>query len=504
MSDWVRDCFQNHPQCSKRSTNARLPTRVIDVGPADKSLPPRLIRCNSQDGRFVYLSYVRGSIPNKLFPESNALAFDAELLVEELPSIIRDAIEVTRWLGIRYLWVDGFCIGQDELENREIEIATLRRNLANASIVLHVAPDRDRSEGFFTQRPGYLIRIAVTEHTRAGKLLRTDLCLRKPIGRVQESLENTALRRAWLTQDIPMPVRWMAWAVDQNHWNCDSVTRSEGNTIVEECLFPELDGSIGLDAELRMDFRKRIVFEHWYREAERYSSSQYVDYRDKYSAMSNLVKVFGPDRYLAALWEPDLRRGLLWKIRSVREVRDKGKPPPPSWSWASSEGAVSYSLLPGIREDLVRPGDCPIEVSEYEVEGSSRSGEDEAKSQYRPDYLGPPVRAVLKIKTWTRKCSSNISVDGEWREAKYHFDIGVYEEEWNTGTDYVLVFLAPWSPSYVQHGMQCIGLILGLSETHSPNPEKRDLMSYTRRGLFLGFPFSKDMPGWEQEEFYLV
>ncbi|KAH7378009.1 hypothetical protein BKA64DRAFT_585809, partial [Cadophora sp. MPI-SDFR-AT-0126] len=38
-----------------------------------------------------------------------------------LPVLFRDAIELTRTLGIRFLWIDSLCIIQDDIEDWERE-----------------------------------------------------------------------------------------------------------------------------------------------------------------------------------------------------------------------------------------------------------------------------------------------------------------------------------------------------------------------------------------------
>ena len=68
-------------------------------------------------GRYVALSYVWGSGRSFTAREGNfkdLLRFDEfRRYLPSLPRTIRDAIELVRALGERYLWVDALCIIQD-------------------------------------------------------------------------------------------------------------------------------------------------------------------------------------------------------------------------------------------------------------------------------------------------------------------------------------------------------------------------------------------------------
>ncbi|OHF01828.1 hypothetical protein CORC01_03019, partial [Colletotrichum orchidophilum] len=45
--------------------------------------------------------------------------------VEDFPKTVRAAVEITKGLGLEYLWVDDVCIIQDSAEDWEKEAAKL-------------------------------------------------------------------------------------------------------------------------------------------------------------------------------------------------------------------------------------------------------------------------------------------------------------------------------------------------------------------------------------------
>jgi hypothetical protein len=73
---------------------------------------------------------------------------------DSLPETIKDAIKVTRALGIQFLWVDALCIIQEgEDEDKIREIGVMGRLYKNAAITIFAASARSVSEGFLQNRP---------------------------------------------------------------------------------------------------------------------------------------------------------------------------------------------------------------------------------------------------------------------------------------------------------------------------------------------------------------
>jgi len=88
---------------------APLPTRVIDVGSAaDTNI--RLIETKthlSGTAPYIALSYRWGE-GNKLTTTLNTLEEHLKgFLFEDMPRTLQDAVVVTRYLGVNYLWIDA-------------------------------------------------------------------------------------------------------------------------------------------------------------------------------------------------------------------------------------------------------------------------------------------------------------------------------------------------------------------------------------------------------------
>ncbi|KAK5655562.1 hypothetical protein OQA88_5493 [Cercophora sp. LCS_1] len=73
--------------------------------------------------------------------------------LDPLPQTIKDAIKVTRRLGIRYLWIDALCIIQEGDETDKLrEVGLMGQVYKNATITLAAASARGVSEGFLHAR----------------------------------------------------------------------------------------------------------------------------------------------------------------------------------------------------------------------------------------------------------------------------------------------------------------------------------------------------------------
>ncbi|SCO47432.1 related to tol protein [Fusarium fujikuroi] len=123
LRKWLSTCISSHQGCrvshsmTEKSTQETtvLPTRVVDIGDLkEHRSKPRLFISNKASGQYIALSHRWSkSIVTKLKGE-NLSQYQKELPVNDMPPTFQDAIEVTRQLGFRYLWIDSLCIIQDD------------------------------------------------------------------------------------------------------------------------------------------------------------------------------------------------------------------------------------------------------------------------------------------------------------------------------------------------------------------------------------------------------
>ena len=119
IKGWLRTCVANHKICAKSfdgitRSEARLPSRVIDVGGPNTRHAHLVTPEAEQKGSYITLSHCWGQTRQVTTTSANIRRHSFELPMSELSKTFQDAIELTRKLGIRYLWIDSICILQDD------------------------------------------------------------------------------------------------------------------------------------------------------------------------------------------------------------------------------------------------------------------------------------------------------------------------------------------------------------------------------------------------------
>lgn len=101
--------------------------------------------------RYLALSYVWGH--SKTLRNTKDISIDLETgaglseRLEELPKTIRDAIELARELGERYLWVDSLCIIQDDDEDKANQITAMDAVYGSAVLTIAATSGKNADAG---------------------------------------------------------------------------------------------------------------------------------------------------------------------------------------------------------------------------------------------------------------------------------------------------------------------------------------------------------------------
>ena len=100
-----------------QSSSKALPAKLIDVG-LDSNQSPRLVDTAGQTVTYVALSYCWGprTSSETQLTISNMSRLERGIESAEIPRCVLDAINFTRNLGVRYIWIDSLCIVQDDHE----------------------------------------------------------------------------------------------------------------------------------------------------------------------------------------------------------------------------------------------------------------------------------------------------------------------------------------------------------------------------------------------------
>ena len=338
----------------------------------------RLYEAKGELAPYTTLSYIWGG-PQPLTTTKDTLSTHVLTGFNEsdAPLTIRDAIQTTRILGLRYLWVDALCIIQDDDDDKNREIAQMRDIYKQSSLTIVAAGARSVREGFlhslrpldcplrFTISKTQNEQVAPEEKiSKSTNNVRGMLFIRRRT-EATITMARPVDSRAWTLGERLLSPRILVFSTDSLTWQC----REDSATLFGEAYGGRTTASDSLPTNLLYDRIQREP-EEAIKEAEMAWSEVLADYGergltfayDKLIALAGVAEEFHRifrGRYLAGLWERTLAQELLWTSIRPRSRRSGYKAP--SWSWASIDGEILMLSREPLRDFEVT--DCQVELA---------------------------------------------------------------------------------------------------------------------------------------------
>lgn len=417
-------CHDSHAQCSNKDDGA-LPTRVLDVtGGAIKLV----ISDGLPQGKYVALSHCWGASQPLRTLKENIASHQQGIDPNALPQTFRDAITVTRYLEIQYIWIDSLCIIQDDSLDWEREAAKMADVYGLAYLVLAASSTAGGSEGFLGRRAhhwgGSVTVPCPSSHWMAPIHYRPllDHGMPNAVHKSRGPLE----KRAWTFQERAMAKRFVSFGKHELLWNCSCLwdcecdwthaRRGKPNDSFDmmlknsALLFPRI---IQLSEEdLYHEWRTAI--------AAPYSIRDLTFSKDRLIALSAITTAFHErldDQFLAGLWRKQLHRDLCWyrvryRFKRLLEGFGTDNYTAPSWSWASLNPGLSVAWNMPIK-GLQLASTCHIieadctPVSSINPYGSVSAGHItleglfvSSTATYRPTQASDEVERLYQLKEW--------------------------------------------------------------------------------------------------------
>jgi hypothetical protein len=117
ISEWLNHCCQNHNRPCSNPTAMALPTRILRI----EGQGCDRLHVTSVDqpvmAHFACLRHCWGGVKPIETTTAKISSFQSHIPWHMLPSTFQDALELTRRLGLQYLWIDSLCIIQDDEED---------------------------------------------------------------------------------------------------------------------------------------------------------------------------------------------------------------------------------------------------------------------------------------------------------------------------------------------------------------------------------------------------
>jgi len=368
IKKWIHLCIDGHSRC-KQPDSPPLPTRVIDVGPADGSEEPKLVETRGSCGRYLALSHCWGKVQPLKTTTANLDERMREIPWASIPKTFQDAITVARRLNTQYIWIDSLCIIQDDPSDWEAEAANMATIYENSFLTVSASLASGANQGCFSLREqpheiykqdsnGQSFTILVRS------VLSHDNLSASGIGRLLSS-NIPLLNRAWCYQERLLATRILHFLPQELVWECKAAIYCECGTYMPRKRYSKwgyarIIERNGFDVTNKEPSAYSVIVSRlWPKIVHEYSGRSLTFRKDRLPALSGIAKRLQEStkesRYLAGLWSNHLPGALLWEIGKNFDGsqpvgrRDYHAARTPSWSWASIEGEGIYINYPGER-----------------------------------------------------------------------------------------------------------------------------------------------------------
>lgn len=344
INSWLKDCRNKHEACCSSggrilaNDSTPLPRRVLDVSPPDCDL--RLYESNGEKHRYVCLSHRWGDSQPLSTTSATLEARKQSIPWEIVPKTFQDAVDMTRKLGIRYLWIDSLCIIQDDADDWNEQSSRMCDIYQNGFLTIaatralgcedSLLPSFQHNVDGFDEHG--------SRHQIAVRLKDTHL--------YTERFSGSLLNRGWVFQERLLSRRMLHFGHDELFWECMECMTCECPTGL---FCPGLDIK-SIRTRIPEGGTKEDRRTSWQTIVQGYTSLSLTKISDRRVAILGLAAEMAPHRkgrYLAGLWEDTLISDLAWERLGGESWIGNARPPQtltrtPTWSWASIDDACTY------------------------------------------------------------------------------------------------------------------------------------------------------------------
>ncbi|KAK7427782.1 hypothetical protein QQZ08_005720 [Neonectria magnoliae] len=369
IESWLLNCHEDsHDDCVS-SEDPELPKRVVDVSGANGGI--RLFESHGQFSKYICLSHCWGRA--QIITTTTTTLQDRQkgISLSDLPQTFRDAVGLTRRLGIQYIWIDSLCIIQDDLRDWEVESAKMSAIYSNSYLTIAATKSPNGSGGLYTETPDF----QVSGKTPQGEAYRVffreridhhlDAILEPDRSEAGHGIISHAtavhhplLTRAWVYQERILSPRIVHFGPHEVFMECLSDIRCEcggiafhgssevAPAVMMKLLYADSMFSYAVGKEWHI-YAAYYIARIWRTMVCSYTALGITRFGDRLPAIGGLAKNMAgvrKSKYIAGLWENTLNDDLVW----VLFQSEQGKPPRPSpataptWSWASVGTHVLY------------------------------------------------------------------------------------------------------------------------------------------------------------------
>lgn len=321
--EWITECIAEHPHCGAKPYASTItqwyPSRLLDTGPLDQeSSSCRLVLPNVTpiQGSYATLSHCWGLKGSFKLTTSNYAQLQQVIPFNTLPPLYRDAIETSRRLQIRYLWIDSLCIIQngDNFTDWKQESAHMDKIYSGSFVNISAADAPDANHSLFHDRNLDAL-CSQTLELPVGSITTRFLLLDYNFWRTEVS--NAVINsRAWVLQERLLSPRVLYFGQRQILWECqqkeDAEIYPEG-LLIDLSRFPSRFKGFGYNqiGWKPRDHGDLSKYQYWCNIVNAYTRAKLTFSGDKLIALSAVAKTVREllqDSYVAGMWRRYLER----------------------------------------------------------------------------------------------------------------------------------------------------------------------------------------------------
>jgi hypothetical protein len=388
---WLHSCLENHDGCQQtiversgekvheddKSVSALgpkspftfhfpSPIRLLQIKDVENQRHIKVVTLHDNSLNYVALSHRwnSGPMPSWVTRKENLDEHFSSLDATKFPKTILDAMIISRKLGLDYIWIDCFCIVQDDAEDWATQAAQMGDIYLHAQLTICADVATDDDSGFLHPREpmgepyvSFNVRIGDTEssivHARYYNYNDGETLLWAPDSgsAFYHNVIYSALnRRGWTLQERVLSPRILHFGVNQMFWECRHCIEAEDGHNVPSLEAWKSDIEAAFFSASISDFQ---VFKAWTALVVEYTKRQLTvsyDILPAVSAIARSIATRTGATYLAGLWKETLHLDLLWWISDPHSpIHQHGKWPDswggPSWSWTSVCGVARFEVI---------------------------------------------------------------------------------------------------------------------------------------------------------------
>jgi hypothetical protein len=199
LRQWLSLCQSKHGDTCQPSREQPTRMKLIDCGSSNFSVIHAPF-----EARYAALSYVWGR--DSCRSEENG----------SLPRTVTDAITATKALGLRYLWVDKYCIDQSNHAEKHEQIMHMDMIYKASQVTIMAAGGDDANAGL----PG----VGNTPRNPQPLIKFGDVTLVSSMSSPRDIITDSKWHsRGWVLQESFLPTRRLAFTEDQVYLECNSL-----------------------------------------------------------------------------------------------------------------------------------------------------------------------------------------------------------------------------------------------------------------------------------------